>query len=114
MASLAVGRNLFPYIFQGGLQPGSPSRRPAPGSKQVKILAVQYVHLTNDAILSVAYYIVRQMHRRRCATILVSSFKTHGNSSFLKFATVERKESKQKITRHCRTKLPQLQLPNAK
>jgi len=30
-ASLAVWRNLLPYIFQGGLQPGSPSRRAAPG-----------------------------------------------------------------------------------
>ena len=29
-ASLAVWRNLLPYIFQGGLQPGSPSRRAAP------------------------------------------------------------------------------------
>jgi len=29
MASLAVWRNLLPYIFQGGLQPGSPSRRAA-------------------------------------------------------------------------------------
>jgi len=28
-ASLAVWRNLLPYIFQGGLQPGSPSRRAA-------------------------------------------------------------------------------------
>ena len=28
--SLAVWRNLLPYIFQGGLQPGSPSRRAAP------------------------------------------------------------------------------------
>ena len=30
-ASLAVWRNILPYIFQGGLQPGSPSRRAAPG-----------------------------------------------------------------------------------
>ena len=30
-ASLAVWRNLLPYIFQEGLQPGSPSRRGAPG-----------------------------------------------------------------------------------
>jgi len=29
-ASLAVWRNLLPYIFQWGLQPGSPSRRAAP------------------------------------------------------------------------------------
>ena len=29
--NLAVWRNLSPYIFQGGLQPGSPSRRAAPG-----------------------------------------------------------------------------------
>jgi len=29
-ASLAVWRNFLPYIFQGGLQPGSPSRRAAP------------------------------------------------------------------------------------
>ena len=29
--SLAVWRNLLPNIFQGGLQPGSPSRRAAPG-----------------------------------------------------------------------------------
>jgi len=29
-ASLAVWRNLLPYIFQGRLQPGSPSRRAAP------------------------------------------------------------------------------------
>ena len=29
-ASLAVWRNLLPYIFQGGLQPGSPPRRAAP------------------------------------------------------------------------------------
>jgi len=28
--SLAVWRNLLPNIFQGGLQPGSPSRRAAP------------------------------------------------------------------------------------
>ena len=31
-ASLAVWRNLLPYIFQGGLQPGSPHRRAAPGN----------------------------------------------------------------------------------
>jgi len=30
-ASLAVWRNLLRYIFQGGLQPGSPSGRAAPG-----------------------------------------------------------------------------------
>jgi len=29
MASLAIWRNLLPYIFRGGLQPGSPSRRAA-------------------------------------------------------------------------------------
>jgi len=27
-ASLAVWRNFLPYIFQGGLQPGSPSDEP--------------------------------------------------------------------------------------
>ena len=35
-ASLAVWRNLLLYIFQGGLQPGSPSRRAAPGSHYSK------------------------------------------------------------------------------
>jgi len=30
-ASLAVWQNLLPYIFQGGLQAGSSSRRAAPG-----------------------------------------------------------------------------------
>jgi len=30
-ASLTVWENLLPYIFQGGLQTGSPSRRAAPG-----------------------------------------------------------------------------------
>jgi len=29
--SLAVWRNLLPYIFQEGLQPGSPCRRASPG-----------------------------------------------------------------------------------
>jgi len=32
-ASLAVWRDLLPYIYQGGLQPGSPSRRAAPGGE---------------------------------------------------------------------------------
>jgi len=35
-ASLAVLRNLLPYIFQGGLQPGSPSRQAAPGSSHYR------------------------------------------------------------------------------
>ena len=35
-ASLAVLRNLLPYIFQGGLQPGSPSRRAAPGTSHYR------------------------------------------------------------------------------
>ena len=29
-ASLAVWRNILPYIFQGGLQPDSPSKQAAP------------------------------------------------------------------------------------
>ena len=33
-ASLAVWLNLLPYIFQGGLQPGSRSRRAAPDCQQ--------------------------------------------------------------------------------
>ena len=33
-ASLAVWRNLLPDIFQGGLQPGSPSRRAAPAQTE--------------------------------------------------------------------------------
>ena len=32
--SLAVWRNLLPYIFQGVLQPGSPSRQAAPGQRK--------------------------------------------------------------------------------
>ena len=41
-ASLAVWRNLLPYIFQGGVQPGSPSRRAVPArlfckNKQVNL-----------------------------------------------------------------------------
>jgi len=36
-ASLAVWRNLLPYIFQGGLQPGSPSRRAAPAAYGVEV-----------------------------------------------------------------------------
>jgi len=31
--SLAVWRNLLPCIFQGGLQPGSPSRQAAPADQ---------------------------------------------------------------------------------
>jgi len=33
--SLAVWRNLLPYIFQGGLQPGSRSRRAAPAHNNI-------------------------------------------------------------------------------
>jgi len=35
--SLAVWRNLLPNIFQGGLQPGSPSRRAAPAGDQIAL-----------------------------------------------------------------------------
>jgi len=37
-ASLAVWRNLLPYIYQGGLQPSSPSRRAAPGDYHSDLL----------------------------------------------------------------------------
>jgi len=37
-ASLADWRNLLPYIFQGGLQTGSPPRRAAPGR-------MHYIHI---------------------------------------------------------------------
>jgi len=41
-ASLAVWRNLLPYIFQGGLKPGSPSRRAAPACKYNKQKYLNY------------------------------------------------------------------------
>jgi len=40
-ASLAVWRNLLSHIFQGGLQPGSPSRRAAPGH-------IYYIYMSSD------------------------------------------------------------------
>jgi len=43
--SLAVWRNLLPYIFQGGLQPGSPSRRAAPA--QILRLVFKYYFFRN-------------------------------------------------------------------
>jgi len=39
-ASLAVWRNLLPYIFQGGLQPGSPPRRAAPVMQYSTVLVL--------------------------------------------------------------------------
>ena len=36
-SSLAVWRNLLPYIFQRGLQPGSPSRRAAPAVEYLDV-----------------------------------------------------------------------------
>ena len=51
-ASLVVWRNLLPYIFQGGLQPGSPSRRATPGGDTVDIIC----HVTPHFFLSICIW----------------------------------------------------------
>ena len=43
-ASLTVCRNLLPYIFQGGLQPGSPSRRAAPARNPIVQVKTEWSH----------------------------------------------------------------------
>ena len=56
-ARLAVWRNLLPYIFQGGLQPGSPCRRAAPARVFCKfcrplcMFIVVYIGLINQLTL---------------------------------------------------------------
>jgi len=52
-ASLAVWRNFLPYIFQGGLQPGSPSRRAAPEYNYKKLNAAANISFFRSMLLCI-------------------------------------------------------------